>query len=117
MYHVLRRADQQPRPNRTILFEGERHRAGVSFFLIDYAPGERVRLHRHPYPETWIVRSGRAAFTVGAQTLTAADGDIVTIDAGTPHGFRNAGAERLELVCLHPSDRVVQEWVEEKEAY
>ena len=48
MFHVIRR-DELPRsPNRTVQFEGEPYRAGISFFLVDNEPGEGPELHLHP---------------------------------------------------------------------
>src|SRR5439155_19024233 len=83
--HSVLRADEQRRaPSRTLRFEGEGHGSGVSLFLVDNEPGEGPGLHRHPYSETWIVRSGRARFTADDQDLEAGDGDILVVGPGTP---------------------------------
>ena len=29
---------------------------------------------------------------------------------GTRHGFTNVGTGRLRILCLHASDRIIQEW-------
>jgi len=112
MVKVIRRRAPLPGESRTVRFEGRDHGTPVSFFLIDYAPGERVGLHLHPYPETWIVRAGEAEFTVGDERLRARPGDIVVAPARVPHGFLAVGSGRLELVCIHPHDHVEQVWVE-----
>lgn len=44
--------------------------------------------------------------------MPAAPGDILVVEAGVPHGFKNVGDDRLEMFCIHPSDRIIQEWVE-----
>jgi len=109
----------EPRPegaSRTVKFEGKDHGTPISFFAIDYAPGQGVALHVHPYPETWIVRSGRAEFTVDGQKIVAGPGDTVVAEAGAAHGFRNAGDTRLDVVCIHASDRIVQTFVETEAA-
>lgn len=111
-YHLIAAEDLAPRSGRTVKFEGEPYRAGISFFHVDNGPGEGPGLHRHPYPETWIVRSGRAIFRAGTDEIEAGPGDVVVAEAGTPHGFRNPGPERLELVCIHAAERMVQEWLE-----
>ena len=35
---LIRREELPPNANRTVQFEGERYRAGISFFLIDNEP-------------------------------------------------------------------------------
>jgi len=39
---------------------------------------------------------------------------VLVVEAGIPHGFTNVGAGRLELFCIHPNERIVQEWVAER---
>lgn len=111
-YHVIRADELRPTSGRTVKFEGEPYRAGISFFHVNAGPGEGPGLHRHPYPETWIVRSGRARFRAGNAEVEATPGDVLVVEAGTPHGFRNPGPERLELVCIHAAERMVQENLE-----
>ncbi|MDO9418892.1 cupin domain-containing protein [Pararhizobium sp.] len=111
MFHHISRAGQNQGSNRTILFEGKSYGAPVSLFLVDNAPGEGPGLHTHPYAETWVVRAGLAEFTVGAETLKAHPGDIIVVEPETPHRFRNAGTDRLELTCIHASDHVIQTWL------
>jgi mannose-6-phosphate isomerase-like protein (cupin superfamily) len=48
-------------------------------------------LHKHPYSETWIVRSGKARFTANDQEIEAGPGDIIVVTAETPHKFKNIG--------------------------
>ena len=111
MFHVISRENQKQFPNRTILFEGGAFGAPVSIFLIDNEPGQGPALHVHPYTEMWIVRSGQARFTVGEETLDPNPGDIVVVNAETPHCFKNDGTTRLELTCIHASPEVIQSWV------
>jgi hypothetical protein len=49
--------------------------------------GDGPRLYRHPYPETFIIRSGEALFTVGDDVISAAGGQIVVVPLNTPHKF------------------------------
>jgi len=111
MFHVISRENQKQSPNRTILFEGGAFGAPVSIFLIDNEPGQGPALHVHPYTEMWIVRAGQARFTVGEETLDPNPGDIVVVNAETPHCFKNVGTTRLELTCIHASPEVIQSWV------
>jgi mannose-6-phosphate isomerase-like protein (cupin superfamily) len=112
MHKVIRSGELVPSPNGTITFEGEGHGSGVSFFLVNNSRGEGPRLHRHPYSETWIVRSGRGRFTADGEEVDVAPGDIVVVGAETPHKFKNIGDERFEVTCIHASPRMIQEDLE-----
>ena len=101
MHRVIRAGELRPSPGGTVTFEGGPHGSHVSFFLVDNQPGAGPDLHRHPYSETWIVRSGRARFTADGEELEAGPGDIVVVGAETPHKFKNVGDERLDIVCIH----------------
>ncbi|MCT7376582.1 cupin domain-containing protein [Chelativorans salis] len=111
MFHVLRHADRPQSASRTIKFEGRSYGTDVSFFAVDNDPGQGPDLHVHPYPETWIIRAGQAEFNVDGKKTRAGAGDILVVEAGVPHGFKNVGDGRLDVVCIHASDHVIQEWV------
>ena len=113
MHTVIRAGELRRSRGGTITFEGEPHGSGVSFFLVDSEPGAGPGLHRHPYSETWIVRSGTARFTADGEELDAGPGDIVVVGAETPHKFVNSGAGRLDIVCIHASPVMIQEDLEE----
>jgi mannose-6-phosphate isomerase-like protein (cupin superfamily) len=112
MYSVIRSGEQQPSPGGTVTFEGEQHGSGVSFSLVNNEPGAGPDLHRHPYSETWIVRAGKARFTADGEDIEAGPGDIVVVGSETPHKFKNIGEERLDIICIHASPRMVQEALE-----
>ena len=113
MYRVIRSGELQPSPRGTITFEGEAYGSGVSCFLVNYVPGDGPDLHKHPYSETWIVRAGKGRLTVDGEDIEAGPGDIVVAGPETPHKFKNIGAGRLEVICIHASPRIIQEWLEE----
>lgn len=113
MHRVLRASEQQRSPGGTLTFEGEPYGSGVSFFLVNNQPGEGPDLHRHPYPETWIVRSGRARFTADGEDVEVGPGDIAVVTSETPHKFKNIGSDRLDIICIHASPRIIQEELEE----
>ena len=46
----------------------------------------------------------------GEEVVAGAD-DIVVIGSATPHRFTALGSERLEMVCVHASDRFIIEWL------
>jgi mannose-6-phosphate isomerase-like protein (cupin superfamily) len=109
VYRVVRSGELQPTPGGTVRFEGEAHGSGVSFFLVNNEPGSGPDLHRHPYSETWIVRSGTASFTADGQDIEAGAGDIVVVEPEVPHKFKNVGTDRLAVICIHASPRIIQE--------
>lgn len=109
MYKVIRSGELEPSPGGTITFEGEPHGSGVSFFLVNNQPGAGPDLHRHPYSETWIVRAGKGRFTADGEEIDAGPGDIVVVGPETPHMFKNVGDERLDVICIHASPRMIQE--------
>jgi mannose-6-phosphate isomerase-like protein (cupin superfamily) len=113
VYSVIRSDHLQPSPRGTIKFEGEPHGSGVSVFLVNLEHGDGPGLHKHPYPETWIVRAGKGRFTAGEKEIEAGAGDVVVVGAEVPHKFKSAGDGRLEATCIHPSPRIIQEDLEE----
>ncbi len=89
----------------------EGRRLGTGVTVLFYATEEvdvGPRWHVHPYDEVFIVREGRALFTVGDRQFEAKAGDVVLGPAEIPHKFRNLGPGRLETTDIHLSDRWVQ---------
>lgn len=112
MVSVVHAADLVTGSGRTARFEGETYGSGVSFYLVDNDPGQGPGLHRHPYTETWFVRSGSALITVDGESVDAKAGDILTVPANTPHKFVNSGTGPLQMVCIHASPTMIQENLE-----
>ncbi len=94
-------------------FEGFAHGSEVSFFL-ERIEGEGAgpRLHRHPYSETFVIRSGAAQFTVGDEKIIATGGQILVVPALVPHRFEVVGSEVYEAIHIHASERFITEWLE-----
>jgi mannose-6-phosphate isomerase-like protein (cupin superfamily) len=87
--------------------------AGICLIFNDFDEvGRGPRLHSHPYPETFIVKTGNALFTVGDRQLRATAGHVLTVPAGTPHKFVNLGPGRLETIDIHESPEFVTNWLE-----
>lgn len=94
-------------------FEGYKYDdTGVSFFINHTPPGKGVDLHRHPYPEVFIVHEGQLTFTVGADTVEAGAGQIVIVPTDTPHKFINGGSVVARHVDVHVSPRMITTWLE-----
>lgn len=113
MHRVIRSGELVPSANGTVRFEGEGYGSGVSLFLMHSGPGEGPDLHFHPYTETWIVRAGTARFTVDGEEVDVGPGDILVAGADTIHGFKNSGNDRVDIICVHASPRIIQTWLNE----
>jgi mannose-6-phosphate isomerase-like protein (cupin superfamily) len=62
--------------------------------------GAVAAAHVHPsQEERFEVLSGSAGFRLGREKLTAGPGERITVPAGTPHKFWNAGEDELHFVC------------------
>ena len=66
-----------------------------------------------PYEEIFIVQAGQSVFTVGDDTVTAGEDQIVIVSAGTPHKFMNSTAQVTRHVDIHVSKRMITTWLEE----
>ncbi len=94
-------------------FEGKDIGTGMTvLFFSDDRIGSGPVLHRHPYDEVFILRQGRALFTIGSDTVEAEAGEILLAPAGTPHKFENLGPGRLETTDIHLSPAWIQEDLE-----
>lgn len=112
MVHLLRATDRAPSKSRTVRFEGAAYGTGISLFSVDNEPGQGPGLHVHPYPETWIVKSGRARIVAGDEAFDVGPNDIAVVPAGVPHKFTNIGDERLVIFCVHDTGTMVQDNLE-----
>ena len=113
MFHIVHREDQRQGAIAAVQFEGEPFGSEASFFIGDLAPGKGPGLHKHPYSETCIIRVGQAAMTVDGEAVVAGGGDNVVIGPETPHRFAATGDERLEMLCIHASDRFTIDWLDD----
>ena len=112
MHRLIRQGEIEPSRGGTVTFVGEDYGSGVSMFLVNNEPGAGPDLHRHPYSETWVVRSGRVLLTADGEDFEAGPGDIAVVGPNTPHKFKNLGPDRLEILCIHASPRMIQESLE-----
>jgi quercetin dioxygenase-like cupin family protein len=94
-------------------FEGHLYGSELTVILVDAAPGDGPRLHRHPYEELFIVQEGVAVFTRGDASVEARAGDFVVVPPGTPHKFVNTGDGALRMVAIHHAPRFDTEWLEQ----
>jgi len=85
----------------------------VSIIVIDTdVPGEGPRLHRHPYPETFVLISGSVHFWVGDEDFLATGPSVQVAPAMAPHRFEVVGPERVHMVDVHASPTFITEWLD-----
>jgi len=93
-------------------FVGADHGAvPFSLILVHSQPGVGPKVHRHPYPEVFIVESGQATFQIGDQSITVGSGNVVVSPAAEAHGFVNSGDGELHLTAIHGAGRFSTEWL------
>jgi mannose-6-phosphate isomerase-like protein (cupin superfamily) len=114
MAHVVDRARWAQAPDR---WQGELQCGAFgskSCLIFNYLPeiGDGPRLHRHPYAEIFIIRSGTGLFTVGDQEIKATAGQILIVPPDTPHKFSNLGPGPLETTDIHENGHFITEWLE-----
>jgi mannose-6-phosphate isomerase-like protein (cupin superfamily) len=107
------RAGAQPDGSVLGDVEGAESGAGVSLILEDTdVDGAGPALHQHPYPETFVIHSGTALFTVAGRQLVGEAGMILVVPKFTPHKFAVIGPERYRATHIHASDTFITEWLE-----
>jgi len=91
------------------VMEGRAMGTGVTvlFFTIEET-GKGPHWHVHPYDEVFIVRSGRALFTIGEAKIEAMAGHILLGPANVPHKYSNLGPGLLETTDIHVSGKWIQ---------
>jgi mannose-6-phosphate isomerase-like protein (cupin superfamily) len=105
--------DRLAADGKTREFEGDDHGgAGVSFILVDAAPGGGPSLHKHPYAEVFVVHEGRATFFVDDEEHEITAGQVVVVPAGKALGFVNSGDGPLRQVDIHASPHFITEWLD-----
>lgn len=91
--------------------EGRSIGSGVSIIFNDLRRcGDGPRLHRHPYTETFILRSGVVSFVIGTEEIVARAGQVLVVPAGVPHRFSSI-SDRVEMIDVHASPRFDTEWL------
>ena len=104
--------DDLPHEPHSHEFVGADHgEVPFSVILVHSLPGIGPKLHRHPYPEVFIVEAGQATFQIGEESLEVGAGNIVVSPPGEAHGFTNSGTDELRLVSIHGAHRFDTEWL------
>lgn len=110
MMTIVNREQLRQNNTGTARFVGAEHGAGVSFFWVDMEQGRGPDAHWHPYTETWVVLRGEAVIVGDSKELRAGPGAVITVTANTRHEFRSSGTDNLEMICIHASPEIIQEF-------
>jgi len=105
--------DDLPGPPEAHRFIGAHHGGlPISLFLVDDGPGAGPLLHRHPYPEVFVVHAGQARFEIDEIRVTATAGDILIAPAMSAHRFTNTEEAQLRVTAIHTAPEMDTEWLE-----
>jgi mannose-6-phosphate isomerase-like protein (cupin superfamily) len=66
-----------------------------------FEPGQEQKAHAHQgCDKVYYVISGTGRFSVGAEERDAGPGTAILAPSGEPHGVRNPGPQRLEVLVF-----------------
>jgi quercetin dioxygenase-like cupin family protein len=68
--------------------------------VLDLEAGGFYPLHSHPSPEIYFVLSGKAEWTIEAETFTAGPGEAIYHAPNVPHRMVNKGTEPLRTILF-----------------
>jgi mannose-6-phosphate isomerase-like protein (cupin superfamily) len=104
--------DDLPHTEHAHEFEGDQlGDVPFSVILVHSRSGVGPRLHRHPYPEVFVVEAGEATFQLGEEQVAVAGGHVVVSPPDVPHGFTNTGPGELRLTAIHGAGAFDTEWL------
>ncbi len=91
------------KPSKYTFFQSERLLVGLNCLL----PGQEQHLHDHPEQDKfYLVLAGSGRFTVGDESCSCTDGDLILCPAGAVHGVENDGDAPLTfLTVIAPSPK------------
>ena len=72
-------------------------------FVIE--PDGHTPHHSHDYEHQVMVVAGAGEAEHDGETNAITKGDVLFVEPGKPHQFRNTGSEPLEFLCLVPKFR------------
>jgi quercetin dioxygenase-like cupin family protein len=77
----------------------------LSIQEIDFDTTFEVSQHTHDdHVDAFYVLDAEVELLTGNEVVRAAQGTLVAVPRGVPHGFRNKGPSRVRLLVLHAPD-------------
>ena len=104
--------DELPHTPHSHELVGSEYGLPLSLILVHSGPGTGPAMHRHPYPEVFVVEHGEATFRVDDVSIVGESGQIVVAPANTYHGFTNTGTGELRLTAIHTAAAFDTEWLD-----
>jgi quercetin dioxygenase-like cupin family protein len=84
----------------TVLVSGEDTAGKYTLIDMHVPPGGGPPPHRHDFEEMFTVLEGEVELRFRDQQLVARAGETINVPANAPHGFRNASAAAVRLLCM-----------------
>lgn len=88
---------------RQVLYSSERSRFETRYFEI--APGGYSSFERHQHEHCVIVLQGQGEVRLGDDWFSLKQHDVVQVESGMAHQFRNAGSSPFGILCIVDRER------------
>ena len=86
-----------------VLIGGDDGAENFAMRMFEVQPGGHTPLHGHPHEhEVFIVEGGGTLVFEGSEHQFGC-GDVIFVDGGKEHCFRNTGDSLLKFLCLIPA--------------
>ncbi len=76
--------------------------------MFEVEPGGFTPFHKHDWEHEIYCLSGKGMLVTEDSEKPFAPGDIIYVDPGFMHQFRNAGDDTLKFLCLVPHEQKVK---------
>ena len=108
--HIEHRTVMRPWGSYTVL---EDHASGYKLKRIEVSPGSSLSLQSHQQrSEHWVVVSGTATVTCGAEVTTVAKNESTYIPIGEKHRLENRGEAPLHIIEVQVGDYLGEDDIE-----
>ena len=75
--------------------------------MFEVEPGGHTPYHQHEWEHELYCLSGTGALVTERGELPFAENDIMYVDPGMMHAFKNVGEDTLKFLCLIPNEKPV----------
>jgi len=76
--------------------------------MFEVGPGGHTPYHEHSWEHEVFVVSGEGALQTERGDLPFAEHDVIYVDPGLRHAFKNTGRDTLKFLCIVPHEQPVQ---------
>jgi quercetin dioxygenase-like cupin family protein len=99
-----------PPGQEVAIFQGSKHGANVSFFVVQFSRGRGPRKHRHPYEEVFIIQDGEIEAIIDGKMERIGAGKVAIIPARSWHEFKACSRQPVSMINIHPVPEMITEW-------